>query len=180
VRASLELGDGEPVESICPSGERGYGWTRKRAGIPARGTIAAGGRRWDVDGLAVDDESAGYHQRRTNWFWSAGVGRAQGGQTLAWNLVSGINDPPRNSERAIWLDGTAHEPDPVAFEDLEAVRLSDGSRLRFAAESERARDDDFWLVRSRYVHRFGSFSGALDGVGLAEGFGVMERHEALW
>ena len=103
--ASLRFGEAEPVESVCPSGERGFGWTRKRAGVPVRGRVEAGGRSWEVDCLGVDDESAGYHRRHTSWHWSAGVGSAADGRPLAWNLVAGINGPERASERAIWADG---------------------------------------------------------------------------
>jgi len=46
--------------------------------------------------------------------------------------------------------------------------------------AERSRDDNFLLVRSTYRHRFGTFSGSLDGIELAEGRGVMESHTALW
>ena len=178
-RARLELGDATPVEAICPSGD-GWGWTRKRAGVPARGTIEAGGREWQVDGLAVDDESAGYHARRTSWHWSAGVGRATDGRTVAWNLVSGINDPPARSERAIWVNGAPGEPAPVEFDGLDGIRFGGGAMLRFAAESERARNDNLLVFRSRYRHLFGTFDGSLDGIELAEGFGVMEEHEAVW
>jgi hypothetical protein len=180
VQASLRLGEAEPVESVCRSGERGFGWTRKRAGVSVRGHVEAGGRSWEVDGLGVDDESAGYHQRHTSWHWSAGVGLDAGGRPLAWNLVSGINDPPLGSERAVWVGGEPSEPAPVSFEGLEAVRFEDSSRLAFTAESERARDDNLLLFRSRYRHRFGTFSGRLAGVELAQGFGVMEEHEAVW
>lgn len=180
VRADLRLGDSEAIESICPSGERGYGWTRKRVGLPVRGAIEAGGRRWEVDGLGVEDESAGYHQRHTSWHWSAGVGRAADGRAVAWNLVSGINDPERGSERAIWVNGSPHEPAPVAFADLESIRFDDGAQLSFGAESERARNDNLLFFRSRYRHLFGTFAGSLEGVELAEGFGVMEEHEAVW
>jgi hypothetical protein len=181
VRADLELGAGEPIESACPSGEGGYAWTRKRAGIEATGTIEAGGKTWRIEGpCAVDDVSAGYHQRHTDWLWSAGVGTASDGRAVAWNLVSGINDPPRGSERAIWLDGSPHEPDPVRFDGLAGIELGDGSRLGFTAESERARDDNLLLFRSRYRHQFGVFSGSLEGVELASGLGVMEEHSAVW
>jgi Protein of unknown function (DUF2804) len=178
--ARLRFGEAAPIESVCPSGERGYAWTRKRAGMPVSGTIEAGGRRWQVEGRGVDDESAGYHQRHTSWHWSAGVGRSADGRAVAWNLVSGINDPERNSERAIWLDGVPHEPGPVRFSGLEEIEFSDGERLGFGAESERARNDNLLLFRSRYRHRFGTFWGSLEGIELEEGYGVMEAHEAVW
>jgi len=179
-RAQLRLGDAAAVEVVCPSGERGYAWTRKRAGIPVSGTVEAAGRRWKVEARGVDDESAGYHERRIHWRWSAGVGRSADGRSLAWNLVSGINDPPRDSERAIWLEGVPNEPPPVSFAGLDAVGFADGARLRFAAECEWARDDNLLLIRSRYRHRFGSFSGRLGGIELERGLGVMEEHEVRW
>jgi Protein of unknown function (DUF2804) len=181
LRADLRLGEAEPIESICPSGDGdGWGWTRKRAGVPITGVVEVPGRRFDLDGFGVDDESAGYQARHTSWHWSAGVGTAADGRALAWNLVEGINDPPERSERAVWVDGVPHEPAPVAFEGLEAVRFAAGSRLDFAAGAERSRDDNFVLVRSTYRHRFGTFSGALDGIPLASARGVMESHTALW
>lgn len=180
VRASLRLGEAAPVESICPSGSS-WAWTRKRAGVPVSGTIEAGGRRWRIDALAVDDESAGYHRRRTSWLWSAGVGRASDGRAVAWNLVEGINDPPQGSERSIWVEGEPHEPAPVSFRGMEGVDFgAGGPRLDFAGECERARDENFLLVRSRYRHRFGAFSGVLGDLPLAEGLGVMEEHQAVW
>jgi hypothetical protein len=179
LRAELELGEAAPVEAICPSGS-GWGWTRKRAGLPVGGTVELDGRRRRLSAHGVDDESAGYHRRRTAWHWSAGVGKDTGGRPVAWNLVEGINDPPRESERAIWVDGRPREPAPVGFEGTEAVVFGGGGRLRFEAECERARDDNYLVLRSRYRHLFGSFSGSLDGLELAEGLGVMEDHRALW
>ncbi len=179
LRASLRLGDSEPIEAICPSGS-GWGWTRKRAGVPIVGTIETAHGRWQVDGHGVDDESAGYQKRHTSWHWSAGIGRSPDGRPLAWNLVEGINDSAANSERAVWTDGEPGEPAPVSFHGLTGVEFADGSLLSFTPESERARSDNFLVFRSRYRHLFGGFRGSLGGVELAEGFGVMEQHDAVW
>jgi hypothetical protein len=179
LRASLHLGDSAPVEAICPSGS-GWGWTRKRAGVPIVGSVETADGRWTLDGHGVDDESAGYQKRHTSWHWSAGIGRGADGRPLAWNLVEGINDPATNSERAVWIDGEAAEPAAVSFKGLAGVEFADGSLLSFTAESERARSDNFLVFRSRYRHLFGGFSGSLGGVELVEGFGVMEQHDAVW
>jgi hypothetical protein len=179
LQARLRFGGGLPVEAVCPSGEGGYAWTRKRAGIPVTGTIETPKWRMDVDALGVDDESAGYHQRHTSWHWSAGVGRASDGRAVAWNLVAGINDPERDSERAIWVEGQPHEPGPARFDGLDAVEVG-GSRLRFEPRCERASDDNLLIFRSRYRHRFGVFAGSLADLELAEAAGVMEQHEAVW
>jgi hypothetical protein len=179
LRAELRLGAASQIEAICPSGP-GWGWTRKAAGVPIAASVELPGRRLAVQGFGVDDQSAGYQARHTSWHWSAGVGQAADGRALAWNLVEGINDPPANSERAIWVDGEPREPAPVRFDGLAAVEFAAGERLAFAAESERARDENYLLLRSTYRHRFGTFGGALDGIELAEGFGVMESHDAHW
>lgn len=178
LRTSLRLGDSVPIEATCASG-RGQAWTRKRAGVPINGTVEVPGKRWQISGRGVDDESAGHHQRHTSWRWSAGVGSSADGRDVAWNLVEGVNDPPQGSERAIWIDGAPAEPPPVRF-GPEAIELAEGERLEFRGESEHARDDNYLLIRSRYRHRFGAFTGSLGGVELAAGLGVMEEHDARW
>ncbi len=179
LRVSLEFGDVAPIEVTCPSG-KSWAWTRKRAGMPVAGTVEMPGRRLQVSGRGIDDESAGYHQRHTSWLWSAGVGISVEGRNLAWNLVEGINDPLQGSERAIWVDGEPAEPPPVRFRGLDGVDLSDAGSLDFSSESAHARDDNYLVFRSRYRHRFGSFAGTLGGLALAEGLGVMEEHDARW
>jgi Protein of unknown function (DUF2804) len=179
LRASLELGDVAPIEATCPSG-KSLAWTRKRAGMAVEGTVEMPGRRRQIVGRGIDDESAGHHRRHTHWLWSAGVGESAEGRELAWNLVEGINDPPTGSERAIWVDGEPAEPAPVSFRGLDRIELGGGESLDFAREAEHVRDDNYLLIRSRYRHRFGSFSGALAGLALAQGLGVMEEHDAHW
>jgi hypothetical protein len=168
----LTLDEEDGVETVWPSG-RQHAWTRKQGGIAARGTVL--GRPFA--GRAIVDDSAGYHARRTAWFWSAGVGEAADGAAVAWNLVEGLADPPRGSERTVWVDGGPREPPPVTFApDLSAV-----GDLRFAEETRRERNENLVLVRSRYVQPFGTFSGTLpDGTALRSGLGVMERHVVRW
>jgi hypothetical protein len=184
VEAELELDMAgvEPIECACANGEGGFTWTRKAAGVGVAGDVEIDGRRRRLDALAVVDDSAGYHRRRTSWLWSCGVGVDRSGRPLAWNLVSGINDPPRFSERAIWVDGVPGEPGPVSFDGLDSISFADGARMTFDAEAERARSDRFGpLFRSEYRAPFGSFSGSLEGgIELESGVGVMEAHDAVW
>ncbi|HEY5941964.1 MAG TPA: DUF2804 family protein [Solirubrobacterales bacterium] len=179
LRVSLRLGAVAPIEVTNPSG-KGQAWTRKRVGMPVEGTVEVPGKRWQVIGRGVDDESAGHHQRHTSWRWSAGVGESTDGRSLAWNLVEGINDPESGSERAIWIDGEPAEPPPVRFDGTEGIDLSESERLDFAGESEHIHNENYLLIRSDYRHQFGSFSGSLGGVELGEGLGVMEEHDARW
>ncbi|MFL5907230.1 MAG: DUF2804 domain-containing protein, partial [Solirubrobacterales bacterium] len=164
IELDLELGEGVPIECMCPNGEGGYTWTRKTAGIPASGEARIGRRASRLEGLAVEDDSAGYHRRYTSWKWSAGVGTARDGRTLAWNLVTGINDPSSSSERAIWVGGQPTEPGPVEFQGLQTIHFEDESRLNFTAETERVHHEAIPLIaRSDYQAPFGSFSGSLSG-----------------
>ncbi len=182
VRIEVTVQEGGAVESLNPHGAQ-YVWTRKQAGRPARArvTTAAGGTI-EVDGLAVVDDTAGYHARETAWSWSAGVGRAAGGVPVGWNLVTGLNDGPVASERSVWCGDRGHEVAPVTFaEDLSSVAFAEGGALRFTSEAVRERHDRLPGLRSDYRQPFGTFDGTLPGVGpFTDGFGVMERHIARW
>lgn len=181
VRARLRFGEGSWVEARCPAGDGYETWTRKRCDVPVACEVRAGERRWELEARGVEDESAGHHPRHTVWSWSAGVGRARDGRAVGWSLVSGINDPPTGSERAVWLEGEPSEPGPVSFDGLDAIAFDDGSRLAFSAEAERRRSENLLAVRSEYSQPFGTFSGTLPGgVELERGLGVMEHHEAVW
>jgi uncharacterized protein DUF2804 len=178
----LELEEQPGIQARCPHGA-GEVWTRKQAGVRAHGTLALdGGPPRAIEALAVIDDTIGHHARETEWRWSAGVGAGPTGVALAWNLVSGINDPPRGSERAVWVAGEPHEVAAVSFaEDLARIDCADGSRLEFHAEAERSRHENLLIVRSDYRAPFGSFSGTLPGgIALARGLGVVEHHRARW
>ena len=181
IEIDLELEDGNPVESMCPNGEGGYTWTRKAAGMRASGELRIGRRTSGFSGLGVEDDSAGYHPRYTSWKWSAGVGTARDGRSFAWNLVKGINDPPTQSERTIWVAGEPMEPGPVTFQGLDSIHFEDESRLNFSAETQRSHHEGIpLLARSDYEAPFGTFTGTLMGLPVDSALGVMEAHDAVW
>ena len=176
VRIDLSLEEADGVETASPAG-RSFIWTRKQGGIRASGSVAVDGREWPLDAEAIVDESAGYHDRRTAWRWSAGVGRGERGERLAWNLVEGIHDSAEASERTVWVDGEPREVGPVRFaDDLSAV-----GDLRFTEWCAREDHTNLLVFRSDYRQPFGEFAGELPGgLRLAEGHGVMEEHEVRW
>jgi hypothetical protein len=176
LQLDLVLDEVPGIETVCPSG-RYHAWTRKQGGIRARGRIMIDGEPRTIDARAVVDDTAAYYERHTSWRWSAGVGAAEDGRRVAWNLVSGVNDPAADSERTVWIDDAASEVPSCAF----APDLSRVDQLRFDAEAVRRRRDNLVLVRSSYRQPFGTFAGALPGgVELAEGYGVMEEHDVWW
>jgi hypothetical protein len=173
---------GAPVEVISDHGSS-YIWTRKRAGVQFAGSVVIDGAERALIARGVVDDSAGYHARHTAWCWSAGVGVAEGGLDVAWNLVAGVHDAPAGSERAVWVDGIPAEAPPVSFDEpLTEVAAVDGSfALRCTVEAVRERDDNLGLLRSRYAQPFGAFAGTLPGgLRLEQGLGVMERHDVAW
>jgi hypothetical protein len=181
VRAFLRFGGGKWAEAVCPAEPDNYVWTRKRADVPVEADIRVGDERFRFEGRGVEDETEGYHPAHTVWDWSAGVGRTSDGRSLGWNLVSGINDPPERSERAIWIDGEPVEPGPVSFDGLEAITFDDGARLGFEPECERRKEEQRPFVSYSYRQPFGRFTGTLaGGLEVEGGLGVMEHHDAHW
>src|SRR5581483_7884429 len=127
--ARLELAvspTGEAVEVVNRHG-RGEIWTRK---VPVRvhGHYTDGMEVHAVTADGLLDESAGYHARHTEWYWSAGVGTDIDGHPVTWNLVRGLHDGAEGSERAVWVHGRPAEVPPVVFGDeLDEIRGADGS-----------------------------------------------------
>jgi hypothetical protein len=182
VLLDLALDEDDGIQATCPNGGA-YVWTRKQAGVRAHGTLVLGARPpIAIDALAVVDDTAGYHARVTEWWWTAGVGSGADGAPLAFNLVQGVNDPTSGSERTIWLAGVPHEAPPVRFSsDLRTITSDDGSELRFAPEAKRSRRENLLLVRSDYRAPFGTFSGVLPGgLRVHQAIGVVEHHRARW
>jgi hypothetical protein len=157
-------------------------WTRKQAGVPVRGSVNINDRSFPIDCLGAVDDTSGYHRRHTTWRWSAGVGRAVGGERIGWNLVTGVNDEPVGSERCLWIDAVPGEVGPVEFaDDLSSVSFAEGGSLDFTSWGAREDRTNLLLLRSYYRQPFGTFSGVLPGgIELAEGYGVMEWHDVWW
>jgi hypothetical protein len=181
VRIDLTIDEGAAVDSVNRHGEQ-YVWTRKQGARPCRGRVAVAGRVLAVDALAIVDDTAGYHARETEWWWSAGIGRDGAGEPVGWNLVAGVNDGPSASERSVWSGAAVREVGPVVFApDLGGVSFAEGGSLAFEQEAVRARRDHMLVIRSDYRQPFGRYSGSLPGVGHLDcGAGVMEHHVAQW
>jgi hypothetical protein len=168
----LRFQENAGVEVVSPHGSQ-YIWTRKQGGIPMRGSVL--GRPFE--GYGVIDDTAGYHARRTAWRWSAGVGIAESGARVAWNLVDGVHDGAEASERTVWIDGTPHHVGPLPF----AADLSGVGNLRCEAVAVRARRERMLVLSSDYEQPFGRFTGSLPVAGnLREAWGVLERHDVRW
>lgn len=181
VRARLSVSEEPGVQTISPEGDS-WIWTCKQGGVRVDGLVELRGHPYQVEARGMVDDSAGYHARHTVWKWSAGVGTSRDGRPVAWNLVTGIHDDPRASERTVWTEGQPTEVGPVRFEDdLSGIDFQTGERLDFREWSAREDRTNAILLRTTYRQPFGEFSGALPGgLELASGYGVMESHDVWW
>ena len=168
VRIGLSFLPGQPIEVTT-----GPAWTRKTP-LAIQGAVVVGDRRITVDSPGLLDESSGRHARRTAWRWSAGAGVTAAGTDVIWNLVEGLHDRSP-SERTVWLGGEPHEVGAQPFDGLAGV-----GDLTFEALATRAKRENYLVLASDYEQPFGTFTGSLPVAGPLHGWGVMERHEALW
>jgi hypothetical protein len=176
VRVRVRVSEEVPVETLSRHGGS-YIWTAKQGGVRVSGLVELDGRPIQFEERGMVDDSAGYHARHTVWSWSAGVGVADDGRAVAWNLVTGVHDALEASERSVWIEGEPREVGPVEF----APDLSRVGELAFTEWGAREDDTNALLLRSRYRQPFGTFSGTLpDGTVLREGYGVMESHDVHW
>jgi hypothetical protein len=168
-------------EVYRPAG-RAYIWSHKDYCRQARGVVRYGGKAREVAGVMFVDINAGYHERHTQWRWAAAAGLDQRGRLIGFNAINGLFDTPNQSERTIWIEGEAREIGPNTFsDDLSTLSFAEGGTLRFQPEALFETHENFLVVRSDYLHWFGTFSGTLPGgIVLHEAYGVRERHDALW
>ena len=181
VSIDLELDEGPGVETVTPAG-RTYIWTRKQGGIRARGRVRVGARRWEVDGPAFVDESAGYHDRTRRGAGPPGWEPRPTG--VRWRGTSPRGSTTRRATASAPCGSTASRRSrgPCTSPSISRASRWPGA-ASFTAPPRRParRDDNLLVLRSRYEQPFGTFSGALPGgLELAEGYGVMERHEVRW
>ena len=162
--------------------DHAYIWSRKDYCRDARGAIRHDGTERAVAGVMFVDVNAGYHERTTHWRWAAGAGLDQDGRLVAFNAITGLHDGPECSERTLWVDGEEREIGPVTFsKDLSTVSFTEGGTLRFQPEALIEQHTNLLLIRSDYLHWFGTFTGTLPGgIELNGAPGVRERHDALW
>ena len=160
---------------------RAWAWTRKRAGMPVEGTVEMPGRRWQVAGRGVDDESAGHHQRHTSWLWSAGRRRPRSrAATSPGTWSRGSTTRRRAASGRSGSTASPTEPPPVRFRGLDGIDLGDAGSLDFAAESEHARDDNYLLSAPATATASAASPAPSAASRSPQGLGVMEEHDARW
>lgn len=160
---------GPLTQSFWAVWDRGAGTLHERTRPRAAGVRVEPGRVVVEDGrvridLRIDEDAGDAVETVTPY-----------GPAHAWTLKRAAV-PVRGT---VELDGRRL----VLAPDLTGVRSAGRAEvdLAFVPEATRRRRQNLVLVRSSYEQPFGTFTGTLPGgARLVEGFGVMERHVAVW
>lgn len=181
VSIELALLPGDAFDVYRPEG-RAYIWSHKELCPGTRATVRLGEVVREVTGTAFVDVNAGYHFRKTSWRWAAGASTEGQGEPVAWNAITGLFDTPAHSERTVWRGDAGTEIGPVVFsEDANSVSFAEGGGLVFTEEAVLRKRVGLFLIKSKYDHAFGVYSGTLPGgIEVREAVGVRERQDALW
>jgi uncharacterized protein DUF2804 len=181
VSIELSLDPTDTFDVYRPEG-RAYIWSHKELCASARARVRIGDHVRDVTGTAFVDVNAGYHFRHTQWRWAAGAFSGEDGGHVAWNAITGLFDTPEQSERTIWVGGRGTEIKPVTFsQDANVVTFDEGGELTFEVEETLRKRVGLFLIKSKYEHAFGVYSGTLPGgIEVRDAVGVRERQDALW
>ena len=158
-----KVGAGAWAESVCPNGEGGYVWTRKRRRFRSTYDVRLGERRSRARRAGSrTSRPATTPATRSGAGPPASAARATGARSAGtWSRAS----TTRRSAPSGRSGSTASRSSPArsSFDGLEAIAFDDGSRLEFSAEAERSRSENRRLVRYSYRQPFGTFRGTLPG-----------------
>jgi hypothetical protein len=189
VEATIDEADAPPsITAIERLGDGLLDATEKRALARVTGSAKCEGRSFSLDGAVGGyDYTHGLLPRHTRWRWAFGMGRANGGTAIAFNVVEGFVG---EAECAAFYAGAVHplrEP-KFSFDvdrPLDAWRLeADGIDLTFEPGAVHAQNTQLVVVRSRFVQPVGVFRGKVRigdrDVVLDEVPGVVEDQDVLW
>jgi hypothetical protein len=191
VNARMSLGLlPSPICAIATFGDGLVHATEKRALLAVNGEAEIAGRRFSLDdGLGGFDRSHGYLPRHTVWRWSYGLGRADSGEKVGFNLVDSFVGA---AECAVWIDdklypvGEGHFTfDPERPLKPWRVRSKCGAvDLAFDPGAVHAEHQNLGLVKTRFVQPVGAYSGTITAGGrtlqLSRVLGVVEDQDARW
>jgi hypothetical protein len=185
-----EFDDGEAAPLLLATGPIEGGSvhaTQKSPGMPVKGEVRAGGKRYRLDGgVASFDYSNGLLARDTHWRWASAHSL-----TLGFNLQSGYFG---GNENALWLNGALIPLENASFDfnpdDPMAawhIHTDDGLLdLQFTPEGLRREDKNLIVAVSRYVQPIGTFNGWVKAAKNApprrveQLVGVTEDHISRW
>lgn len=184
-----------PMHFLMPMESQQRAFTTKAAGLDAVGEILLDDRQYNLrrpDTFSVLDWTNGFYPRKTSWNWACGAGQAEDGTRIGFNFSTGVYKYGVE-ENSVWINGVPHPTGPVDFIYDSAnprrpwrVTGKNGSvQLVFQPEGIRRANDNFGVVKSRFIQPCGRYSGTIRiGSGRTAAIrhisGVAEEHFAKW
>ncbi|MGE4234469.1 MAG: DUF2804 domain-containing protein [Bacteriovoracia bacterium] len=143
---------------------------------------------------AAWDWTSSFFHYRTDWKWALGVGHDKNGNSISFNLCTGVHEDLKRgfSECALWINGRLAAVPFVRVQIGHGTGLpwriySDDGRveIEFTPVGERAANTDLGIVSSYFRQPFGQFSGRIRdyldrSVEFSNVLGVVEDHKARW
>ncbi len=184
-----------PMHFLMPMENDRRAFTTKAAGFDANGTILLNQKRIDLDSpdtFAVLDWTNGFYPRQTFWNWACGAGMGQDNTRIGFNFSAGVYTSGL-LENIVWINGVPEKIgavdfiyDPTDPQKSWQVNSRDNKvKLVFHPEGIRSANDNFGIVKSRFIQPCGAYSGSIRIPGSPEikfsniG-GVAEEHFAKW
>jgi hypothetical protein len=181
----------ESMSVVVPWSERAFQLTTKRVALPARGTIRALGRTYEVDasreGFACLDFGRGVWPRETTWNWGTGAVIDARGARVGLQLGGQWTDGTGMTENGLFVDGRLTKIgstlrwsyDRAAFERPWRVE-GEGVDLSFTPMLERTAKLDLRVLRTELHLCFGRWSGRVLDRTIDRALGWAEEHRARW
>lgn len=192
IRATLDTQNAPlPVVALSPVSGGAVNVTTKRVLMAAHGALSVDGESYRFDDAHGGmDYTNGLLARETSWRWAMGMGMAQDGRPVGFNLVAGFND---ERECVVWVDGVIAPVSGVRF-DFDprrplgnwTIRSSDDRvALTFRGDTKHEARARLGIVRSSFVQPMGVFSGHVSTPDQAQAKvvdvpGVVEDQTAKW
>lgn len=159
--------------------------------LPVEGKAVIDGREVVFDPAhttAVLDIHKAHYPRKTWWNWVTFAGFDARGRRIGLNLTKNVVTDDAFHENAVWIDGALTLLGPATFDlsgDAWTMGTADGRvSLSFQADGDRRENLNVGLVASKFLQRFGRFSGQIqlegDTIDVVDMFGLAEDHYAVW
>jgi hypothetical protein len=189
VEAALDESSAPPsITAVARLGDGLINATEKRALTKVSGTARIDGRTVDLSrAVGGWDYTHGLLPRHTKWNWAFGLGKANDGRPIGFNVVQGFVG---EAECAAFIDGDVHPiAEPKFGFDADRPELpwtlrGDGIDLTFETGAVHAQHTNLGIIRSRFVQPVGTFSGLIRIAGkdvLVRNLpGVVEDQDVLW
>jgi hypothetical protein len=184
-----------PMNFLMPMDGDKPAFTSKTAGLKARGNIKMNKKTFDLspdNTFAVFDWTNGFYPRQTFWNWACGAGFADDGTQIGFNFSSGVYENGL-LENTVWINGIPLKQGKVTFsydpkkpdQPWQLKSHDDLINLKFNPEGIRKANDNFGILKSKFIQPCGSFEGSIitsDNlcIHISSVGGVVEEHFAKW